>query len=67
MPLLTDTVKKDKAIDVKLAAATALGQYRGDARQALPALRELSGQVKDKQTGKALQAIMQAISGKKKG
>jgi len=68
VPLLTQTVKDDKVLDVRLAATTALGQYGAEAKSALPVLRSFAGEIKDKKAPAAqtITAAIKMISGKKK-
>jgi hypothetical protein len=69
VPLLTKTVKGDKALEVRLAATVALGQYGPDAKDALTVLREFATEFADKKKAPEAQTIQQAIksiSGAKK-
>ena len=65
--LLAGVVKKDKSLEVKLAAVQALATFGPDAKSALPAIRELAAQQKDNKKAKGIiQEATKAIAGKKK-
>jgi len=62
------TVKEDKVKDVRLAATVALGQFGGEAKEALPTLRDFAGEFTNKKAPElqTIQAAIKSISGKKK-
>ena len=67
--ILIDRLKNDSAMDVKMASVVALGQFGGDAREALPDLRELGKKfdAKKSKEGQTIMTTIQIISmGKKK-
>ena len=66
--LLIDRLKNDSSMDVKLATVVALGQFGGDAKDALPDLRELGKKfdAKKSKDGQTIMTTIQLISGAKK-
>ena len=71
VPLLIDRLKTDEVTDVKMALVVALGQYGGDAKDALPPLREMFAKFDTKAAKKSANATtineaIKLISGGKK-
>src|SRR5262245_66278227 len=67
VPLLTDVLKNDKSLEVKLAAVQALATFGPDAKSALHAIRELAAAQKDNKKAKGIiNEATKAIAGKKK-
>lgn len=65
VPLLI-TALKDKSKDLKLGAISALKLYAGDAKEAVPALREIASEKTDKMMSKAAGDAIKTITGAKK-
>ena len=65
VPLLIDTLG-EKDYSLRMAVVQALAAYGNEARDALPALRMLQKQTKDKKDAKTLAAAITVISEKKK-
>ena len=67
--LLLDRLKaSDEAMEVKMASVVALGQFGGDAKEAVPALRELGSKfdAKKSKEGQTIMTAIQMINGGKK-
>ena len=67
--LLVDRIKStSEVMEVKLASVVALGQFGGDAKEALPALRELATKfdAKKSKDGQTIMTTIQLINGGKK-
>ena len=70
MPILIDRLKNDEVMKVKLAIVVALGQYGGEAKEALPPLREMLAKFDTKAAKKSndaqtISSAIKAISGAK--
>jgi HEAT repeat protein len=56
VPMFIDRLKNDEVADVKMAIVVALGQYGGDAKDALPPLREMYAKFDTKAAKKSANA-----------
>ena len=65
VPLLIETLA-DKDHALRMVVVQSLGAYGPEARDALPALRTLQKETKDKKDGKTIAAAITTISEKKK-
>lgn len=65
VPILTKALK-EKNYDLRMAAVNSLANYGSEAKEALPALRELAKELNDKKNAKIITAAMQQISAKGK-
>ncbi len=71
VPVLISRLKADDVFDVKMAIVVALGQFAGEARDALPPLREMAAKYDTKAAKKSkdaqtIQNTIKSISGAKK-
>jgi HEAT repeat protein len=68
VPLLIDRLKNDSSMDVKLATVVALGQFGGEAKEAVPSLQELATKfdAKKSKDGQTIMTAIQMIKGGKK-
>ena len=68
VPLLIDRLTNDSVLEVKMASVVALGQSGADAKDAVPALRELGKKfdAKKSKDGQTIMATLKLISGAKK-
>jgi len=61
VPALVKVIQEDKASPVRMAAATGLGIMGADAREAVPALRELMKEAKSDDAKRLARAAGEAI------